>query len=220
MHGPIGAKVSRDFIWKNTLPGGGRPARRAVDEAGVAEDMLHGVGLGHPVRPLADHQRELGLALEDAGRTSGRTMVSPSPITAVGALWKALICGSLLERAVLHVVDRHAGRVLPGRGTGGRRRTFLSGMAVVEAAAFSTLALWGIPLLDQADDQVTIVEMMRDVLHGVGDVDDGLSASIHAQAIVVEIAELHCCPPPFKHFLGDIGRRHGGRPSGIEGEDA
>ena len=25
MHGPIGANVSRDFIWKNTLPGGGRP---------------------------------------------------------------------------------------------------------------------------------------------------------------------------------------------------
>ncbi len=25
MQGPIGAKVSRDFIWKNTLPGGGRP---------------------------------------------------------------------------------------------------------------------------------------------------------------------------------------------------
>ena len=24
-NGPIGAKVSRDFIWKNTLPGGGRP---------------------------------------------------------------------------------------------------------------------------------------------------------------------------------------------------
>ena len=24
-HGPIGAKVARDFIWKNTLPGGGRP---------------------------------------------------------------------------------------------------------------------------------------------------------------------------------------------------
>ena len=25
MQGPIGAKVSRDFIWKKVLPGGGRP---------------------------------------------------------------------------------------------------------------------------------------------------------------------------------------------------
>ena len=52
----------------------------------------------HARRALADDQRELGLALEDAtAGASGSTMVSPSPITAFAALWKALICGFSLS---------------------------------------------------------------------------------------------------------------------------
>ena len=83
--------------------------------------------------------------------------------------------------------------MLPGFGTGGRSRTPVSGMPVPLGGGLLDLGLVAVPLGDQADDQVARVDV-RDVLHRVGDVDDGVALD-HAEAIVVEIAELHFSLP-------------------------
>ena len=42
-----------------------QPARRHVDDAGVAEDVLHGPVQGDVLAALADHQAQLRLVVED-----------------------------------------------------------------------------------------------------------------------------------------------------------
>ena len=92
--------------------------------------------------------------------------------------------------------------MLPGLGTGGRRRTPVSGTPLPLGGGLLDLGLVGVPLGDQADDQVARIEV-RDVLHRVGDVDD-IVALDHAQAIVIEIAELHFFSPSSNTFLATL----------------
>jgi hypothetical protein len=57
----------------------------------------YGLGFADTAALLADDDRDLGLAFEDRGRHSGRTIVSPRPMIAPGDLWKALIGASVLR---------------------------------------------------------------------------------------------------------------------------
>ena len=92
--------------------------------------------------------------------------------------------------------------MLPGRGTGERRRTPERATPFPALAAASILGLYGVPVLDHARDQVARVAM-RQVLNRVGDVDDGVALH-HAQTEIVEIAKLHLVSPPSNTFLATL----------------
>ena len=186
MQGPIGAK-EEDIARRRQAAG------RAVDEAGVAEDVLESVGRGHARRALADDQRHLGLALEDRGRGIGQHHSVAIADHRGRRLVEGVDGGLLRQGAVFHVVDGHADDVA---GLGHRRAQLHARHrhAFAVSRGLLDLGLVGIPFGDQADDQVPRVEM-RDILHRVGDVDDVVALD-DAQAIVVEIAKLHFLSPP------------------------
>jgi len=108
------------------------------------------------------------------------------------------MCGLLRQRAVFHVVHGHADDVARLRDwraqlDSGDRHSLARGGGLLD------LALVLVPAGDQADHEVPRLQV-RDVLHGIGDVDD-LVALDDAQPVVVEIAKLHFFSPSSNTFL-------------------
>ena len=187
--------LEEDVAWRRQAAG------RAVDEAGVPEDVSEGVGRRDARRALADDQRHLSLALEDRGRRVGQH----HRVAVADHRGRRLVEGVdrrlLRQRAVFHVVHRHADDVAGLR----HRRTqphARHGHALAVGGGLLDLGLVGVPLGDEADHQVTRIEM-RDVLHGIRHVDN-LVALDDTQPVVIEIAKLHFFSPSSSTFLATL----------------
>ncbi len=122
---------------------------------------------------------------------------------AVAALWKALICGCLRQRAVLHVVHRHADDVARLRqrrpdAHAGQRHARRAGDRVLQLAAIAR------EMLDQAAHQVA-GRGVRNVAHDGRDIDD-VVALHHAEFEVVEKCQLHGSLPHSVRIEASTGR--------------
>ena len=123
--------------------------------------------------------------------TSGRTMVSPSPITQSGDFWKALMGAGSVARAVLHVVHRHA-----DDGDGPRQRRPDPHLPQRDALpAAHHVRQRRAPLGEARDERVDEVvgPGMRQILHRRGDVVHGIPLE-HAQPELVEEEKFHGPP--------------------------
>ena len=94
-------------------------ARRAVDEVGVAEHVVHRVGGLHVLGALADDDRHLGFAFEDRRRHVRQHHGVARADDRVRRLVEGVDRRRLGARAVLHVVDRHAVDVDRARAAAG-----------------------------------------------------------------------------------------------------
>src|SRR6185437_11122113 len=143
-------------------------------------------------RGRPDHHRDLGLAFEDGRRRVGQH----HRVAVADNRGRAFVEGAdrrlLRQRAVLHVVDRHADRAAGARHRRTQPDTFQR-HALAVGGGFFDLGLVSGPALDQPDDDVARVAL-RDVLADLRDVDD-LIALDDAQPEIVEITELHARLP-------------------------
>jgi len=174
------------------IAGGGQPARRAVDEVGVAEDVAHGLLRLDARGALAHDEGHLGLALKDGGGHVREDHGVAVADDRARRLVEGVDGGGLGAGAVLHVVHGHAHDIRgPGEGradaypTEGRASGL--GHRLFEPRAVS--AEPG----DEATDEV-MRSGVGHALHLGGDVEDGIPLE-HAQLEIVEEQELHWSLP-------------------------